>query len=241
MLDDRPGAGDVARPQRALARGGEQLGSRGRVSLGQQRERPTGERARGGEVVLAEGAVGRAGQQLGGAATERGDVLVDAPEFTAVPVRLLVVERDHGLVITDESGRGGIGPDRDLLVEVGPRGLEEPAVCRVANEHVMEPVDGLVAPVRARRLDEFFPAHRFQQRWKRRARAGELTKRAEVELRADDRREFEHRALVIREPLHAGGEQRLDRRRDLHRLGVDCEFPFVAAPADHLVVDEHAH
>ena len=71
-------------------------------------------------------------------------------------------------------------------------------------------------------------------------RAGELAQRAEVELGADHRRELEQRAFVAGEPLDACREQRLDRRRNLYRVGVDRELPLVAAPADDLVVHEHA-
>ena len=121
-----------------------------------------------------------------------------------------------------------VGPDRDLLVQVGAGGLEQPAVRGVADEHVVEAVDRLVAPVGAGRLDQLLAPHRLEQRRECDAGACELAERAEVELRADDRRELEHRALVAGEPFDAGREQRLDRRRNLHRVGVDRELPLVA-------------
>ena len=71
---------------------------------------------------------------------------------------------------------------------------------------------------------------------------GELAQRAEAELGADDRRELEHaRARRAGRRSTRAREQRLDRRRHLHRLGVDRELPLVVVPADDLVVDEHAH
>ena len=99
----RPGAGDVARRQRALARGGEQLGpcaSRRRRAAARARGGRARPRPRGRPAPSARSRRGRTAARR--RADRAGHVVVDAPELRPVPVRLLVVERDHGLVLADE-------------------------------------------------------------------------------------------------------------------------------------------
>ena len=127
-------------------------------------------------------------------------------------------------------------------VQVGARALEQPAVRGVADEHVVEAVDRLVAPVGARSARRApcgacvraapgsRPSSPTSSRNAPTLNSAPITDASSSTL-----------ALVAGEPLDAGREQRLDRRRHLDRLGVDRELPrAVVAAADHCVVDEHA-
>ena len=87
--------------------------------------------------------------------------------------------------------------------------------------------DRLVAPVGAGRLDQLLAPQPFEDGVEpvRPIVRHELSQRAEAELGA--RRPTPARAppLVGGEPLDAGGEQRLDRRRHLDGVGVDRPAP----------------
>ena len=92
-------------------------------------------------------------QPRGRAAAKGSAALIQRAELAAVGVRLLEMERDHLLVLADERTGLGLQPVGEALVQLGARLLQERAVGRVADQHVVEAVDRLVDPVGALRLD----------------------------------------------------------------------------------------
>ena len=88
----------------------------------------------------------------------------------------------------------------------------------------MEPVDGLIDPVDALRLDHVLAAQRIEVRVDLGSYLGrdELGDGAGVELASDHGRALDHRALAGPEALDARREQRLDSRgnRDGGKLAI---------------------
>ena len=97
----------------------------------------------------------------------------------------------------------------------------------------MEADDRFVAPVGAGRLYLLLAAEPFEYQFEF-APADlrhQLHQRAERELGPDHRCLLQHPPLDGREALDTGGEQRLDRRRDIHGIEVDGQLPPVVALA----------
>ena len=157
----------------------------------------------------AEAARGRRRERPAPLARRRVELGVDA-------VRLLEVVADElvpGLVAALVEPRGV------ALVEVGARRLRDERVGDVADQDVGEAVGLLAGHLALRRADELPPGERGQPLLEAVGGVGrqEPRDRARVEGPALDRRAVEDRALGAREGVDAGGEQRLDRRREARR------------------------
>ena len=242
LLHQRPPVADVARRQERFAGEQQQVGHLVGVDV-ERDKRPVRVAARGGEVVALQCRVGGTVEKGGSLATRGRGARVVVVELLAVEVGLLEVVGDHHVEVAGEVFRRRLHPRADLEMQIGSGALEQPSVRGVADQHVVEPDDRFVAPVGAGRLDLLLAAQPLDHGVEIVA-AGVGQQRgqgAERELRPDDRRQLEHPSLGVGEALDAGGEQRLDRRRHLDRLGVDGEIPTVSDLHDHAVVDEHPH
>ena len=123
--------------------------------------------------------------------------------------RLLELVAD-GVVVLGGVADLLLEPVGDALVEVGPVVLEQASVGGVADEHVVEPQDGLVDPVRPRRFDQLLLAQSFEggvEPWLHVGR-DDARHRPPVERLAEHRRRLQDRALVVGEAVDAGAEQR---------------------------------
>ena len=102
-------------------------------------------------------------------------------------MRLLEVVADHLFVLSDEPFRLLLEPRGDALVQIDAHLLQQPAIGRVPNEDVVEPVDRLVDPVRADRLHELLAPQAFEARLDLvpHGRRGQLAHGSAVELLPD--------------------------------------------------------
>ena len=157
-------------------------------------------------------------------------------------MRLLEMPADRLVVLA-----GGAGARRDPVgeppVQLGARALQELAIGRVADQHVVEAQRRLAQIPGGIGLDELAaaqPVEAFLQRgarlaWQQRGEGGA------GEAAPDHRRALEHGALLGAQALDARGEQRVDRRRHLQRVQRHPGRPAVALAFEGAVVHEHAH
>ena len=131
------------------------------------------------------------------------------PQLNEAAVRLLEVVADDLLELL----AAAVEPSGDALVEIGTLRLRNPVVGRVADEHVPEAervVDRLVR-------DGSAPCGRVPRaRARGDAADPERARRARpTRSRVRRRKHARELPLLLGEPVEPGGEQRLDRRRDL--------------------------
>ena len=212
-LGDRAGRlGGVAHREQRLAALDQQRRPDRRSPAGRHpRARPE-ERRGHRPVVGLERAPARRGEAVGGGPAERRRVLAG---LDPQPVGLLELVADH-VVVLHEVAHLDLEPAGGPLVQLGAGLLEEPSVGGVADEDVVEAEHRLVEPVGAGRLDELLAAQPLEVRRRGGRATSGGTQRAEhpaVEGLPDDRRRLEHGALAGRQPVDAGGQQRVDRER----------------------------
>ena len=108
-----------------------------------------------------------------------------------------------------------VQPVGELDVELGPRSLDEPGVGDVANEHVLEAVR-MLAGDRGAALtgDEVAQQQVVEHRLDFLELGHQVSDGAFPEDAADHRRALEQALLVLRQPVDAGGDHRLERVGD---------------------------
>ncbi len=120
------------------------------------------EQVRGGRRVAArERPASRRGQPPGAVGTERAAVVVERPELGQIAMRLLEVVAEDLLVLRRALAVDAVGPLDELLVERGPRALEDRVVGGVANEDVVE-AEGVLLRPRVVRANELLLGERVQ-------------------------------------------------------------------------------
>ena len=137
-------------------------------------------------------------------------------ELGSIPAGLLQVVADDFLLPDDRFPSHLLQPVRGALVQLSASDLRGRVVRRVADQQVAEAERILARQRRSLGVDQLLANERHQIR--RQALAGvlryEVPHAADGEILPDDRRRLEHRSLVWREAIQAGGEQRVDRRGD---------------------------
>ena len=169
------------------------------------------------------------------------DCSVGGPSSVQRAMRLLEVVADELLVVAGEVPRPALDPLGELLVHRRPDHLRDAVVGGVPDEDVGEAVRVLLPHLGAVGLDQVLADERLQAR--RDARPGrgrrERRHRAPPERPADDRPALDHGALRRLEPVQAGGDQCVDRRRDRDPRQVAADAPAAVLRLQHAVVDEH--
>ena len=124
--------------------------SRAGVAFGQQRDGAAEQVGGGAHVAAAERAPAGRRELLGRARPSSLPVVVERAELAQVPVRLLEVVAEDLLVLGLAAALAvdALGPVGEPLVEGGARPLEQAAVGRVADQHVVEAVALVVGDVR---------------------------------------------------------------------------------------------
>jgi hypothetical protein len=170
----------------------------------------------------------------GGTQGEIAGVLIGGTELDSVAVGGFEMSGGHLVGVERHALPAGFHPVSHSLVKICAVRLQQPAVRDVADQHVVEAPDWLVADIRAARLGEFEPAKSIEGRLDfRRRGAGERPRGAEREVGADHRSDLEDASIGGVEPFQPRGEERVDRRRDGDGVDVDRE-----PPADRLL-DEY--
>ena len=143
-----------------------------------------------------------------------GEAVVRLSQFLPVPGSLLQVVAEQ-LVELDQGGSAPVEPGGELFVQLGAKLLGDRSVDGIVDEHVHEAEAVLAREVGRLQTDEVAPDRTEQVRPCLRLLLGGKHRGdgATVKHHPLDRRSFEHISLRRREPVEAGGEQRLDRRR----------------------------
>ena len=144
-------------------------------------------------------------------------------QFDSVPMRLREVVADDLLVFHHPFADRALEPIREPFVQIRSIRLAEGVVRGVAQQDVPEPIGLDHAECRRLGRQQLAPDEGEKRgghlgtgcRW------GQFGDLHLVELAAHDRRPLGQRALRRRQSVDAGGHQRLDRRRDLDRVGVE--------------------
>ena len=135
-----------------------------------------------------------------------------------------------------------LDPVGETRMQLGARALQEPAIGRVADQHVVEAQGRLAEEPAGVGLDELAAAERFEPRIEIADLAGQKVRDGRArELPPDHRGPLEHGALLRTEPLDTGRQQGLDGGRHLEGGDLDPGDPPVALPLERAVVHEHAH
>ena len=182
-----------------------------------QPQRATHQRGGGALVAAPERPAAGGGEPL---SRPLGEAVVRLPQLPPIAGGLLQVVAEH-LVQLQERRSVAFQPVGEALVQLGPKLLGHRPVDGVADEDVHEPEAVLAGEVRRLRTHEVPPDRTEQMsarlrpfvRWKQ---GGDG---AAVKHRPLDRRPLQQVSLGRREPVEAGGEQRLDRRRQDELLG----------------------
>ena len=186
------------------------------VRVGQERCRPRQERRGRGQIAASHRTTARSCESRPGVGGER---VVRSSELLAVTKSLLEVVADD-LV---QGRRGALQPDRVALVKLRPDHLGDAEVRRVANQDVPEAEAVVAGNQRPVRLDQV-AADQREQGGGDRLVFRQRPDRAGRELPPDHGRSLEHRALIVGQPVEAGGEKCMDRGRDRRRRRtLDCE------------------
>ncbi len=136
-------------------------------------------------------------------------------------MRLLEVPADR-LVVLGRVADAAFDPVGELRVQLGARALQEAAIGRIADQHVVEAQDRLAEEPAGIALDELAPAERLEpgvellaSRALRPRPSEERRHRAPREVPADHRRTLEHVALLGSQTLDARRQQRVNGRGHL--------------------------
>ena len=239
-LVDRGARGaDVAARQQRLAPIQDQIGPRcvsGFQPIDRAAEKARGDR----QVVARQRPPARRSEMPRRPRADRAPPGVDRAELAEVLVRLLEVPAER-LIVLDGTSALRLEPVGEARVQLGARPLEDAAIGRVADEHVVEAHDGLAQEPACVRLDELAPPKRLQARIEVGDVGGQQMRDGSArELPSDDGGALEDRTLRGPEALDARREQRVDRRRHLERGQLHAGRPAVALASEDPVVHQHA-
>jgi hypothetical protein len=226
--------------QQGLSEPGEEPRDRG-VSRRQQVHGPGQEADRGGDVAPGVGAPPGGGQPLRPPDPETPGVVVGRAELDAVAVSLLEVATQDLVELRRVGAHPLLEPPGEALVQVGPHLLGDGPVGGVLDEQVAEPEGVLARGAFGVGHDELLADERLQgpPHLGPVLLGGQLGHRSPLEDLPHHAGPLDQGQLRPVEPLEAGGEQGLDRRRygihgDVARGGPST-VPLLEDP----VVDEH--
>ena len=157
VVDQRRPRGHVTRGQERLTSHQQQLGMQCGIRGG-ERGAPRRLGARGHQFVTVERAARRRQVASRGSQGEFGAVRITQPEIRSIALRCFQVAGDHLVGFERQVGAAGLHPVRQPLVQIGPLGLQQPAVGDVADQHVVEPPHRRVTGVGSAGLREVEPA-----------------------------------------------------------------------------------
>jgi hypothetical protein len=170
-------------------------------------------------------------------------VLVERPELGSVAIRLLEVIAEDLLELrcAPPFGIDDVCPGHELLVQQRPGPLQQPLVGRVADQQVMEAVDRVLIGLIVEGPDQLLSGELYEvildlgTEVIRRQRLNGLLREAEP----DHGRRLDDRALLIRERVEPGCEERMDRRWDREVGQITGGRPTVRALSKPAAFDEH--
>ena len=141
--------------------------------------------------------------------------LIDRAELAQMLMCLLEMPADR-LIVLDGFPGPALEPVGQARMQLRARALQNTAIGRVADQHVVEAQRRLAEEPADIRLDQLTAPQRFEPRVEVSDLARqEMGERRARKLTADDRGALQHDPLLGAQPLDAGGQQRLDRRRHL--------------------------
>jgi len=196
---------DVARREQRFAPIEREIGARGVVGV-EPVDRAAEQVRRDRQIVARKRAAARCREALCCAFAEPLAVRIERTELAQEPVRLLQMPADH-LVVLGRVANLCLDPVGELRVQLGARALEKPAVCGVADQHVMEAQHRLAEQPAGVALDQLAAAQRFEARVELAGFARHQRRNGTPrKVTADHRGAFEHAALLGAQSLDARSE-----------------------------------
>ncbi len=190
-------------------------------------------------------------QTLCGALAEPLGARIQRADLPKELVCLLQMPADGLIVLGTSAGglrsAGGLlslrfDPVGQPLVQLGARPLEQSAVRRVADQHMVEAQHRLAEQPAGVGLDQLGAPQRLEARVERAAVASEQRRhRAAREMPADHGGPLQYRALLRLEALDACCQQRMNGRRHLQGSQVGAHRPAIPTHLDGPLVHQHAH
>ena len=239
VVDERRTGGDVAGGKEGFAADEQQLGVDRLVGGGKgcAARRLSASRD---QLITVEGAAGRGQVAACRSESESTGVLVGSAKLASVAVGGFQMPGDHLVGVERHARSTRFDPVSQPLMEIGAVRLQQPAVCDIANQDVVEAPDRLVAEVRPAGLSKLEPTQSVEGRLDPgRTPFGQRAQGAQREVGADHRGDLQHAPIRGVEPLQTRRQKCMDRGRDGDGVDIDREPPAGRFGDENPVVHEH--